>query len=83
MATTTTALSQPDGLTAIILVRQLASSGEALAIRQKAGLSQADIARAVGVAASAVARWEKGQRIPRSAAALRYGQALVALRDRG
>lgn len=60
-------------------VRTWARSGRARRIRTAALLSQADIANAVGVDASTVARWEKGERLPRGAAAARYRSLLVLL----
>jgi DNA-binding transcriptional regulator YiaG len=39
-----------------------------------------EVARGVGVAVATVSRWEAGQRIPRGAAALRYGELLESLR---
>jgi transcriptional regulator with XRE-family HTH domain len=50
-------------------------------IRERARLSQADVARAIGVTPSAVSRWESGVRLtPRSDAALaRYVELLDRL----
>jgi DNA-binding transcriptional regulator YiaG len=48
-------------------------------IRQEAGLSLNEIARAVGCSHVAVQRWETGKRAPRGDAALRYGALLDAL----
>ncbi|MFK4037618.1 helix-turn-helix transcriptional regulator [Nonomuraea wenchangensis] len=60
-------------------VRAAAASGRARELRQAAGLTQAEIAAAVGVAQPTVALWETGQRVPRGAAALRYAKAVEAL----
>lgn len=35
------------------------------ALREKAGLSQAEVAEALGVSRPAVVRWERGERMPR------------------
>jgi transcriptional regulator with XRE-family HTH domain len=56
-----------------------AKSGRAREIRIAADVSQAEIAKACGVATSAVSQWENGQRTPRGDAALRYGRALRML----
>lgn len=61
-------------------VRGLVRSGNARYIRLARGLSVGEVARGVGVAKATVSRWEAGQRIPRGAAALRYGQLLESLR---
>lgn len=61
-------------------VRQWARSGEARRVRLAALLSQADIAHAVGVDASTVARWENGNRLPRGDAAERYHSVLRLVR---
>lgn len=60
-------------------VRQWTRSGEARRIRMAALLSQADVANAIGVDASTVARWEKGERLPRAALAVRYRSILTML----
>jgi DNA-binding transcriptional regulator YiaG len=59
-------------------VRDLATSGRGREIRESAHLSLADIGRSSGVHYSTVARWERGERLPRGEAALRY----LALLDR-
>lgn len=61
-------------------VRSLVRSGDARYIRLARGLSVGEVARGVGVAKATVSRWEAGQRIPRGAAALRYGSLLASLR---
>lgn len=47
-------------------------------LRERADLRQADIARALGVSAAAVSRWESGARRPRGEA----GEAYLELLDR-
>jgi transcriptional regulator with XRE-family HTH domain len=44
-------------------------------LRERAGLSQDAVARAVGVEVSTISRWERGTREPR------YGAALAAYLD--
>lgn len=60
-------------------VRAACASGEARRIRQAARLSLADVAGAIGVDLTAISRWERGERSPRGAAALRYGELLDRL----
>ena len=45
-------------------VRRLARTGQLTELRESVGLSQTDIARALGVDQSAVSRWERGTRNP-------------------
>jgi transcriptional regulator with XRE-family HTH domain len=63
----------------IAWTRQACRTGAARAIRRAAGLSLAEIARAVGSTPSAVSRWERGLRVPRAEAAQRYGALLREL----
>jgi DNA-binding transcriptional regulator YiaG len=48
-------------------------------VRRRAGLSQADIARQLGVHEATVSRWERGARSPSSAAARQYAELLRQL----
>lgn len=61
------------------VVRQALADGTAVDVREKAGVSRAAVARAIGVDESAVWRWEHGARRPRPAAAQRYAEVLRAL----
>jgi DNA-binding transcriptional regulator YiaG len=63
----------------LVRVRKLAASGAARAIRQAAGLSLAELARAAEVDKSTVWRWEMRRRRPRGAAAERYLRVLEDL----
>lgn len=60
-------------------VRDAAVSGRAAELRIGARLTQGEIARAIGVSAAAVSRWESGERLPRGDAASRYAALLGAL----
>lgn len=71
--------SPSDQLLDLVNVRAIARSGRAREIRVAAGLSLADVAGAIGVAAGTVQRWENGLRKPYGAPALRYGALLGAL----
>jgi DNA-binding transcriptional regulator YiaG len=63
-------------------VRAKAEAGTARSIRVAAGLSLREVADELGVGASTVFRWEKGERRPRGNAALRYADLLEALQRR-
>jgi DNA-binding transcriptional regulator YiaG len=65
-------------LTLLLEARDAAQGGRARRLRQAAGVSQAEIARTVGVDPSCLSRWEAGRRRPGGDAAVRW--ALV-LRD--
>ena len=56
--------------------RDLCASGRARRIRLAAGLSQAEIAAAVGVSSFAVSRWERGERRPYGPSGAAYGRLL-------
>ena len=63
-------------------VRELARAGTARQVRQRAGLSLSEVAAAVGVSTATVFRWERGQRRPTGAAALRYARMCQTLMNR-
>jgi DNA-binding transcriptional regulator YiaG len=65
----------------IVRVRELVRSGKAKVIREQARVSRAEVARSVEVDPSTIARWEEGRRIPRGAAAIRYGEVLRELTE--
>jgi DNA-binding transcriptional regulator YiaG len=60
--------------------RALLASGEARRIREAARLSLTDVAGAVGADYSSVGRWERGERVPRGPAAIKYARLLTRLR---
>ena len=60
--------------------RDLVASGQARRIRHAADLSLAEVSRVVGVDLSTVGRWERRERVPRGAAALKYAELLQRLR---
>lgn len=62
-------------------LRRACQTGEAIEIRQAAGLSGGEVAGSVGVDPATVWRWEHGKRSPRGEAALSYASALLALRE--
>lgn len=55
-----------------VQIRWLSASGGARAIRERAGLSLAELAAEIGVDRSTLWRWETRRRRPRGEAALRY-----------
>jgi transcriptional regulator with XRE-family HTH domain len=63
----------------IVEARDAAASGRGRRLRQAAGLSQPELAAAVGVSTPLVSRWEAGARRPRGNSAIRYAQLLRAL----
>jgi DNA-binding XRE family transcriptional regulator len=50
-------------------------------LRERAGLSQQEVADAIGVSRPAVTRWENGLRLPRTVARARYAELLERLRE--
>lgn len=59
--------------------RRLAADGSARRIRVAAGLSCAELAAAIDVTRVTVSRWERGQRSPHGAAAVRWVRLLRRL----
>ncbi len=64
---------------ALAAVRRMVSSGAARTIRQRAGVSQAELARSIGATPGAVSQWENGGRVPHGELALRLLATLIAL----
>ncbi len=69
----------PVELTRLLRVRHLTGSGRARAIRLGCGLSQAEVAGAVGVSPACVWMWEARRRVPHGPAAERYERVLALL----
>lgn len=63
-------------------LRVQTASGAARMLREAAGLSQGEVADAVGVSHVTVHRWETGESTPKGKAALRYKELLDALSSR-
>lgn len=66
-------------LAIIAETRAALADGTARARREAAGIRQAEFAKVLGVAPSAVSQWESGKRTPGTAHALAYGKALAAV----
>jgi transcriptional regulator with XRE-family HTH domain len=61
---------------AVVWTRRVARNGGARAIREGAGLTASEVARELGVTTGALSRWERGQRVPRTDAAVRWAVLL-------
>jgi DNA-binding transcriptional regulator YiaG len=61
--------------------RSFVLSGAAKSIREANRLSYRDVARAIGSHPSTILRWERGDRLPHGAGAIRYWDFMVALMD--
>ena len=68
-----------EDLAALGRVRGLTRSGTAKRIRQAAGITIAEAARAAEVSERAIYRWEGNQSVPHGPAALRYAALLDRL----
>jgi DNA-binding transcriptional regulator YiaG len=65
----------------IIEGRETARSGRGARLRRVAGISQAELGRAIGVTSTTVSRWERGERQPRGHHAVAYLSALRELSE--
>lgn len=63
----------------LVQIRNDVLSGEAREIRERSGLSQAEMAAAIDVPRSTLHLWETKQRRPHGCAAIRYGKFLAML----
>jgi DNA-binding transcriptional regulator YiaG len=66
----------------VMEARETARSGRGERLRLAAGLSQGELAAAIGVTPACISRWEAGDRRPRGAAAVAYAQLLRELAER-
>lgn len=67
----------------LVLLVEARTQGRGRRIRESVGLSQSDLAHALGVRQSTLWRWENGQRQPTGALAIRYARLLRALEQAG
>jgi DNA-binding transcriptional regulator YiaG len=65
----------------LIEARAAARTGSGVEIRQHAGLSQGELARAAGINPGTLSRWENRERQPTGAAAVRYARVLRVLAE--
>ena len=82
MSMPTTPDLTPERVLDLAAVRELSRTGRARELRLAADLSLYEVARAIGVSAATVQRWEVGERRPHGEAALRYAALLEALVER-
>jgi DNA-binding transcriptional regulator YiaG len=61
------------------LLFRMIASGEARALRERAHLTQPDVASALGVGIVTVHHWETGKHLPQAAHAVAYGAFLLGL----
>ena len=59
--------------------REACRSGRARELREAAGLSQIEVARACGVTEGAISHWEAGTRRPTGDRAVAYGRVLCKI----
>jgi transcriptional regulator with XRE-family HTH domain len=72
-----------DSAVALARLRADMASGRAREVRERARLSQAEVAEAVGVTQPTVAGWESGRRKPHGDRAARYADLLARLEQAG
>lgn len=65
----------------LVRVRELVTTGKARDLRLAAHLSLSEASAIVLVAPTTIFRWERGERMPRGKAALRYLQFLDRLQE--
>lgn len=73
-------MTTPSRTLRLASARRALADGEAVRLRQAAGLSRPEIANACGVAASTIWRWESGSRLPQGEPGVRYARLLDQLR---
>jgi transcriptional regulator with XRE-family HTH domain len=72
-------MERPAPIALVIRGRHLAASGGGRELRERAGLSLAEAARELGITASGLGRYERGERSPRPAIAAGYARLLARL----
>ena len=72
-------MTQAEKTLKIVKARQLATSGTGRMLREAAQLNGHELARAIGVDASTIWRWENGERKPQGEWAIRYVNFLERL----
>jgi DNA-binding transcriptional regulator YiaG len=65
-----------DNVILLVEARRAAEDGRARALREAAGLSQGEVARAASVSPATVSRWEGRLRKPSGDAAIRWARIL-------
>ncbi len=65
----------------VVRVRKALRSGAARQMRERAGLSQSEAARAIGVHEVTLSDWERGRNAPRFDAAMAYARLLDELSE--
>jgi DNA-binding transcriptional regulator YiaG len=65
----------------LVRIRERVRNGSARAIRERAGLSRAEVAEDLGVHETTVQKWEAGERSPRGDIARRYARLLQELSE--
>lgn len=68
-----------ENLTRLVEIREMAASGEARLIREKARVSVAELAEIVGINRTTLWSWESGQHTPRGEKALEWQKTLTLL----
>ncbi|HYN64055.1 MAG TPA: helix-turn-helix transcriptional regulator [Candidatus Limnocylindrales bacterium] len=65
-----------EGARQLALVRRMARTGAARAMREEAAISLREMAEAVGTSRASLSRWERFEAVPRAEAALRWARVL-------
>jgi len=76
--------SKATDLAVVAVVRRMLAEGDIRRARKQAGLSIGEVAKTLGLYSSTLARWERGERTPRPAQAVRAAgvfEELVAIAD--
>ena len=75
-------MSTAEALLETVERRRLPDPESCRQIRERAGITQTELAEPLGVTGGAVSRWEAGLRTPRGGMASRYADLLWALERR-